>query len=100
MGNRTVEPPSRTHARGVSRLYPKSLFHALSPIETSKNLFCLCISWLINLALQTKIFQISRTRRESSGCSAIQRVIFSGANQPPRSISSGCSWNGPSAWQR
>ena len=28
---------------------------------------------------------------KSPGCSVIQRVIFSGANQPPRSISSGCS---------
>ena len=34
---------------------------------------------------------------KSCGFSAIQRVIFSGANHPPRSISSGCSWNGPSA---
>ena len=33
---------------------------------------------------------------KSPGFSAIQRVIFSGANHPPRSISSGCSWNGPS----
>jgi hypothetical protein len=34
---------------------------------------------------------------KSPGLSAVQRVIFSGANHPPCSISSGCNWNGPSA---
>ena len=36
--------------------------------------------------------QINRNApAKSPGFSAIQRVIFSGANQPPHSISSGCN---------